>query len=374
MEEDLQNIDLIDKYLNDTLTEKEQAIFEKLARKNPSFRRDLEVYQQMYKGLEATNKNDLKKRLSHYYTSYKEDKKSKERKGKIRRLVLVGASIAATLVLGWFLIYQNSERKNYPLAQPNNYPPDNIENKDSIKNSKLNKTKKTQEQLVEKPLDTISKKLLPDTDDAILAVGGMVPLAKENIKLITYPSKLSYTFNGSQLQIYGDPLIPSLRIKVGRTNDGNYALQIKNSFYLLKNTNTKSVLRTTNQEFSATSIIEDEIEIIIKDIRQEANELSNLKVFIKKEKEPGIFYKFQQQDNKLQLVINGNIDLKSTRIWQLDYQDKTTYYLQLKEKLFKLNHNTAEFQQITPLNLLKSDINKLFGNRAPIKKKLLLWQ
>ena len=377
MEEDLQHIDLIDKYLNDILSDDEQATFDKLMRKSPSFRRDLEVYQQMYMGLEVSgNSDDLKERLPDYYEEFQEDKRKEEKKGKIRQLIIWGTGIAAAIALGWFLIYQSTWEDQYPITQPNNDPPPVLKNKDSLKVEELKKVPKPKEQIVNKKVDTTANKLIPEAEKTVFALGGMVPLEKEKIQLITYPTNLMYTFNGSQLQIFGDPLIPALRIKVGKSNNGNYMVRIKDDFYPIKNSTTPKPLQKTTQQLSQGSLLEEEIEIVFKDIRQQqGKKLSSLQVFVKKENEAGILYKFEKpENNPLRLAINGNVAMENMKVWELNYKGKTNYYLQLGEKLYQLNQETSEFLQITPLNLLESDINKLFRNRSPFKKQLVLWE
>ncbi|WP_340200840.1 hypothetical protein [Ascidiimonas sp. W6] len=373
MEEDLEHIDLIDKYLNDVLSEDEQLTFEKLTKKSPSFRRDLEAYQQIYKGLEATKEDGLKARLPKYYEAFKQDKKQKDRRGKVRQLVLVGISIAAIVVLGWFLIFNQEDQNSFPIVQPDDLPP-KIENKDSIKREELKKIKKNKDPLVEKPKDTITKSTFPKAEETVLSLGGMIPLAKDNVKSVIYPSMLSYIFNGKQLQLYGDPLIPALRIKVGRTTKGAYVLQLKNDYYSIEINEQKTPLRPSNLNFIPGTTPQEEIEIVIKDIREESNRLSNLKVFVKKEKEAGVFYRFEKQEDKTVLAINGDLNMKSTLVWQLDYKGKSTYYLQLEDKLYQLFEDSTEFIPLIPLDLLKSDKTKLFRNRTPIKKQLIIWE
>src|ERR1700744_2309183 len=71
MENDFNDIDLIDKYLSGDLNQQEQGEFDARDRHDPHFRDEVEIYRQIYKGLQQTADDDaLKETLDHYYDKY----------------------------------------------------------------------------------------------------------------------------------------------------------------------------------------------------------------------------------------------------------------------------------------------------------------
>ena len=63
MEEDLEHIDLIDKYLSGTLSAVEKDKVEELLRNDADFAKELQVYKQLYRGIKQNGKTALKQPL-----------------------------------------------------------------------------------------------------------------------------------------------------------------------------------------------------------------------------------------------------------------------------------------------------------------------
>ncbi len=367
MEENLEHINLIDKYLNDELNTEEQIEFERLSRKSPAFRRDLEVYQQIYKGIEAFEDDGLKNRLDKYHEAFKREKR---RKQNVRKLFIAGLSTAATIVLGWFLIFKSADPGKLPIAKPEDETP-KVEKLDSVKRDRLQKPTQTKEVLVEKQTDTATQDDFEIGNEPVLSLGGVIPLSQQNIKSVTYPEELSYTFDGKQLELFGDPLIPALRIQPGKTTSGAYVLRIKDDFYPIEINKKKSPLRSANLNLSVGSSNDEQIEISIRDIRPLATSSDDLKVLVRKKEGIPITYQFEKNEQKIRIFLSGNVDLNDTFVWQLNFKGKLSYYLESGEIIYELSSDATELTPPILLNFLKNDKVRLFRKRESIQKQLV---
>ncbi|MEM0931777.1 MAG: hypothetical protein AAGJ12_04890 [Bacteroidota bacterium] len=142
MEEDLKNIDLIDKYLKENLSASEKYQFEQLVSQNKKFVKELEVYKKIYQGITAKEKADLKLRLNGYYKKYKLDQKnlpSHNSSGKYRKLYLYGGAVAATLLIGGVFFFLNNSDKIRKDSRPSIIDTDatTVKKSDSVVRSDL---------------------------------------------------------------------------------------------------------------------------------------------------------------------------------------------------------------------------------------------
>ncbi|XLS29598.1 hypothetical protein ACJD0Z_01975 [Flavobacteriaceae bacterium M23B6Z8] len=371
MDENLEHIDLIDKYLNDDLNSEEQKAFERLSRKSPAFRRDLEVYQQMYRGMEAFEEDDeLRKRLATYHESFI---KEKHRKRQVRTLLVTGLSMAAAVVFGWFFVFRSADPNTTPLAKPEENIP-KIEKKDSTERQKLHETRTTNEVLVDKQTDTATIKMYDEENTPALALGGFIKLPSKHVKSVSYPTSLLYTFDGRKLHLFGDPLLPALRVQVGKTASGGYILLLKNKFYLLEISKNRVPLQITNRTFSGAGSYDEQIEILVSDIRPLASIANNIEVLINKIEGLPITYRFEKKAEKIRIFLNGNPDLNRISVWRLDFKGKLSYYLEMNGSIYELSSDATEFRSPASLNILKNDSARLFRKRAPVIKQLIIFE
>ncbi|WP_422103820.1 hypothetical protein [Winogradskyella sp.] len=372
MDETSKHIDLIDKYLNQTLSQEELEMFNTQLLSDPDFVKEVELYRIIYAGIKKEGEDALKERLGKYAEEYKNEDQHVPQKGKVIKLIM-RLSVAATIVLGGYFIFNYyNQGPNAVIDGPKVVETDTVQEKkpkDSIFESSKevlveeNDTKK--EIMPQKPKnnDTFFK------DNSQLSIGGVEKLSKERIRKITYPQQLQYTFNGKTLSIFGDPLIAALQLQVLKKPDGAYVLKYKNKYYEIEQKASRSDFIESNKTYSAGIKSDEQINIKIESIVESSIPYSNIEVALKVDNS-NISYAFNKDINELTLT--GNIDQSKATLFLLDKEGSIYYFLMLGNALYELNANQNSPTSIMQSDILKSKNTRLFRERDAFIKDVFL--
>ena len=192
MREELRHIDLIDKHLTGHLNDDEKSEVERLLAEDKEFAKELEVFKQIYTGIESKEDQKLRAKLDLLYAEYRASGEQKP-KGLYRRLIIYSGAVAACIVLGT-LFYVFRSTGNDPIGNdtPNVVDVDSVRTQpvDSLILKKNNTQVTEKEELPEDELDGSPQ------DETQLAFSNGKSLPSESIRLVRQPSSLTYTFNG----------------------------------------------------------------------------------------------------------------------------------------------------------------------------------
>ncbi|GAA3614859.1 hypothetical protein Q4Q39_02430 [Flavivirga amylovorans] len=372
MEEELKNIDLIDKYLNQNLDAEELEFFNTQVLKDPNFIKEVELYRMIYAGIERKGEDSLKERLNTYYEEYKNENLPKTDKGKVIKL-FVKLSIAASVFLGAYILFNNDNQGLDPVKNgPNIVGTDTTgiqKSKDSIikkSNEVLVEENNTEKEIIEKRDQ--GKNLLYE-DNSQLSIGGIQKLNKDKIRRIIYPQQLQYSFDGKTLALFGDPLLPALQLQVLKTSTGTYVLKYKNNYYKINQNNSKNNLVKVSQSYSIKKKIDEQINVNVRSIIETSNPLTNLEVLINDDNSSPN-YKFIKEDSRL--VLSGNLDYSKAYVFSLEQENEITYFLKIENNLYELNSNNQASTQLTKMDILKNNKTRIFRERDSFIKNVYL--
>ncbi|MEO1031029.1 MAG: hypothetical protein AAFX55_06475 [Bacteroidota bacterium] len=375
MDETSKHIDLIDKYLNQTLSPEELEMFNAQLLSDPDFVKEVELYRMIYAGIKKEGEDSLKERLGKYAEEYKnEDHAVPKKKGRVITLMM-RLSVAAAIVLGGYFIFNYyNQGPNLIVDDPKVVDIDTIQEKkpiDSIFESSKevlveeNDTKTKKEIIPQKPEDNDSF----FKDNSQLSIGGVQKLSKERIRKITYPQQLQYTFNGKTLSIFGDPLIAALQLQVLKTPEGSYIVKYKNKYYEIEEKASRSDFIESSKTYSAGTKSDEQVNIKIESIVESSSPYANIEVTLKVDNSD-ISYAFNNDANELTLI--GNIDQSKATLFLLDKGGSIYYFLMLGNALYELNANQNSPTSIIQSNILKSQNTRLFRERDAFVKDIFL--
>lgn len=397
MEEDLRHIDLIDKYLSNALTKSEKEIVEKRIAEDSSFAKELEVYKQIYKGIEQQGDTVLKERLTSYYNSYKEENKSKTNKAYYRRLVVFGSGIAACVLIGLllFFYYQNDgQNPSFKDVNPIIVDIDTVQSnrKDTIENpideerlvqeEKPQQTKTenqvdeelvNQEGLKDKSRDTVQLDNNNINNDTQLALGGFTPLPPESVRTIEYPLPLRYTFDGDKLTLFGDPLLSKLQLELIKNKEEEYVLFYKNKYFSIDKTAGVKPLEELRTDSSfGNSLLKikpklnpskEKLDIVLEDITRFSGKSKNLKVNYDSESSLGTYF-FNETENTLELIINSNLDSEIAKVYEVKEKNRHRYFLVEGTMIYELDVHAKEPKPLEQVEITKNKMARLFMEKA----------
>lgn len=366
MEEDLQHLDLIDKYINNELSESERIEFERLLIEDKKFGEELKFYKALYSGIEEKSKTELKSRLQGYYEEYEEEQQARSGGG-IQRYLAIGLSIAATLIVGFFLIFQ---------------PNVSDDNGNNIGNNTEDTTKTDDPEVPaliqdDKDLVTDSENKKQQNPDAkedrndqvpnqFLSIGGIKQVPASGILSATYPGRLEYSFNGKDLIIYGDPLISMLRLRVLKIEE-SYVLSLNSEFYELPLRQDRTALISTTRTYEANESLDEQVNVKIESIKATAQPYGGLSATISGADVPVTYY-FDDSKDTLAIVFDGNLDPSKVRLYKIEQPETEQYYLIYEDQLFSLNPDNREATPLRTRSILENNNTRLFRERRPVSK------
>ena len=408
MEEDLEHIDLIDKYLSGTLSAVEKDKVEELLRNDADFAKELQVYKQLYRGIKQNGKTALKQRLGNYYKEYQEDQKiaaAQKPKGKYRQLFRYTTAIAACFIIGGaiFLIYKDNQIKIDPNPKIVDIDSTSVKKQDSIIN--LNEEKLAKEEVQKKP--TIEKPIIKETpinegiandekkvktlekdslslpdfniEDTQLGFGGYKTLPATSIRSYRYSKTLSYTFNEDTLKVYGDPLLGVLSLRLIKNKDAGYVVSFENSNYTVETTVQRKRLIEAKEKQKINGLIgvkksykstKEEVNIAIVGVHETSTILSDLAVKFKSNEGIGKTYFFTKNEGQLELIINADLNKENARVYKIQEAGRDHYYLIQNNKRYALDEKATAPRPLVLVDITTNKLARLFREREPIKTKV----
>lgn len=395
MEVDLRHIDLIDKYLSNTLTNSEMEMVEKRIAEDASFAKELEVYKQIYKGIQQQGDTALKERLTSYYNSYKEENESKTSKGRYRKLVVFGSGIAACVLIGLllFFYYRNDgQNPNFKDINPTIVDIDTVQpnSKDTIeslinedrlvqkeKPEQIKKENQVNEELVNQEVQKGTAKdtvLLDNVDnDAQLAFGGFTPLPPESVRTIEYPLPLRYTFDGEKLTLFGDPLLSRLQLELIKNKEKEYVLLYKSKYFSIDKTDDiKRLEELRTDSYFGNSLLKtkpklnpskERLNIVLEDITGFSGKSKNLKVSYDSESSSDTYF-FNETDNTLELIINSNLNPETAKVYEVKEKTRRRYFLVEGTMIYELDVHAKEAKPLKQVEITKNKMARLFMEKA----------
>lgn len=403
MEEDLKNIDLIDKYLKENLSASEKYQFEQLVSQNKKFVKELEVYKKIYQGIAEKEKAELKLRLNGYYKKYKLDQKnlpSHNSSGKYRKLYLYGGAVAATLLIGGVFFFLNNSDKIRTESRPSMVDTDatTVKKSDSVVRSdqdKLTSEKPKSEPAANQRDKSVAKtgqnksnvqndsttRSSVDEDQIQLAFGGYKTLPSASVLDYTYSKALSYTFIDNVITLYGDPLmgrLSLLSLKIIKDQGSNYLMNFKGKYYTVEKTARQKPLMvvgerslntgfaTSLKKLSKLDLTQEKVKIAIGSIYDTSTNLSSLKVRFREDKTIENTYVFKSDGDNLELIINAPIDYEKAKVFRIKEHGTPFYYLVEGDNIFVLKFESQEPKPLIPVDITKNRLARLFKERQSV--------
>lgn len=402
MQEDLKHIELIDKYLNGTLSQSEKNQVEKLLVNDSDFAKEVAVYKKIYEGIAQKEETDLKKRLGSYFEEYEIDQKTvagHRSKGKYRRMFIYGGALAACLVIGGAILFLSKYDGTISNLKPNTVDVDTTTIKKSDSIFHLNEEKLAEEEkqdksridqssddnLVNQEKDSIQ--VPGNIDDERLALGGYKTLPPKAVRRYTYSKSLSYTFQNGVFKLYGDPLVGRLdllSLRILKNRDSDYFLSFKNDYYNIEETQYKKLLLkiedpknnsgfgTLFSNFPKLTPSEEEIKISVASIENTSMVLSKLTVRFKEGAPKDKTYFFNKNEEHLELIINADLNIEKSRVYKIIESGQNYYYLVQENEIYALDEKVKEPTPLTLVEITTNKLARLFIDRESVKTVVYL--
>lgn len=404
MQEDLEHIDLIDKYLSGTLNPAEKEKVETLLLNDSDFAKEVAVYKKIYEGIKQREENNLKKRLGSYFKEFNEDQSiinDQKPKGKYRKLIRYSGAIAACLLIGGALLFFNNYEKTRKNAKPSIVDVDTTAVKKTDSIFDFNKEKLAEEEKQDKPKshkipddnlvnqnnsNKTQKKdsiLLPNNiEDAQLAFGGYKTLPSNAVRSYVYLKFLSYTFDDGILKLYGDPLLGRLdllSLRLIKNKEEDYVFRFKNKYYPIEETLRRKQLleakeETDNNGFSTLfkkipkiNPTQEEVMIEVVGVESTSTNLSNLIVRFKSDEGIDKTYFFNKNEENLELIINANLDQEKAKVYKIAEDSEDYYFLVQGNDIYELDTKAKEPMPLSAVDITTNKLARLFIGRKPIK-------
>jgi len=364
MEEDLKDIDLIDRYLSHELDKQQQQVFKNRYLNDPEFKKEVEAYQKIYEGVEKAGRDSLKQRLEGYYNEYIDEDLSIEEDHKIipiskwRSNLLVISGIAASVLLVAFGIWYYALKEagpNQQIAQA----PNNTKIDSGGKPGKYAGTK-------DHPTTTTIKKnptTLPVSkgDQYGLTDGGKVNTVQVLRAYREIP--MGYTFKDGVLSIYNNPALGMIRLHVFKTGD-QYNLWYDGNVYRLDpSASIKTLVKTGQSEDFGTKTTEV-LKVQVEPLQAAANPSDNLTVRLQKADQAQYF--FRKEKDKQVLELRGNFVPADSKVIEVKTADTRNWYLVYKSAVYELNEKNIDPTNLRELSGLSSEAARLFMKRDPV--------
>jgi len=369
MEEDLKYIDFIDKYLSGSLRGSEAIAFQELLKNDADFKKEVEIYKRIYSKIEASGEANFKKRLDLYYKEYLEEKSTKPR-GIYKKLIII-SSIAAALIFGIFIV-NNNVADQQPIF--NQQDPVIVDSeKDSVEVDKTIEDGyiKQEEVIVQDDNTEGDSTFIPGKTEynTQLSIGGLQKLPAIAIRNVNYPVSLQYTFDGREIILFGNPSISGLQLQILKETSNNYFLMYQASYYAIAKSASKKELKTVSDIETKTTASQEEIIIKLKGIDAVSSVLKNIEVSFTGNKTANPTYIFEKKENRMHLVIDGNLPVAKTNFYKIEQYNESDYFLKIEEKLYQLNLKATEPTPLIEINILTNKLTRLFREDRELSPK-----
>ena len=369
MDEDKDYNDWINMYLFDELTAEERRAFEDLRLRDKAFDKEVKIYEKLYLGIEQHAESQLRKRLDRYHDEYLQENKKKP--GGIQRTMIFISSIAAALIIGFFLfivipyepVIELGEKFESEKPAPRDSVPESrepVEDKGGLADDKLPEDDRN-----EPDVERERPGRLPDHIPN-LALGGMSTLPASNLAYIRYPAERHYTFDGDTLTLFGDPLIPALQLRVLQTDAGQFVLRIADRYFPLGANGIRSTLTASPEPYGEGDATGSDVVIRFAEIGQSAVPYGGLEVGLAKDNSPTPSYFFEAD----KLILLTNWDLDGIKVYKVDFEGEEHYILVYRDGLFELDRDQAERTVLQPVSPLQNRLTRLFHKRDPLSSEV----
>jgi hypothetical protein len=359
MREDLRHIDLIDKHLTGRLNDDEKKEVERLLVEDEEFAKELEVFKQIYKGIDAKEDLKLRTKLDLLYSEYKDSEEQKP-KGLYRRLIIYSGAAAACIVLGT-LFYVFRSTGNDPIGNdiPIVVDVDSVQTQpaDSLVLKKNNTQVTEKEELPEDKLDGIPQ------DETQFAFSNGKSLPAESIRLVRQPSSLTYTFNGQELVLYGDSGISGLQVQMGKDQKGNYYLKYGDKLFNLAISSTINPLEEVQTSYTFGGIQDESVQVKVMPLIANSQPYSGFTVSVSENASMDKNYFFLVQDGQKRLVIDANMDIDSVTVIVVSKSEGNSHYLIYKNELYPLDINATDATSLEQIDFVKNNETRMFMDR-----------
>ncbi|HTD40111.1 MAG TPA: hypothetical protein VK671_05785 [Mucilaginibacter sp.] len=368
MEEDLKDIDLIDRYLNNELDEQQQRVFKDRYLNDPEFKKEVEVYQKIYEGVEKATRDSLKQRLEGYYNEYVDEDLSIEEDTKVvsinkwRRTTWVITGIAASLLLVaagvWYYTLKNAGT-NQQIASTR---PANKIDSPNVKHDQYAGTKGNPSK--DHTTKTGENKLpLPTGKGDQYGLEGGQKVSIIQVLQANYPQPLFYTFKDSLLSVYGDPQLGLIRLHIFKTGN-QYYLWYDGDVYKLDPANSRTTLKKTGNSEDFGTKSPERIKVQVEPLQESATASAKFSVRAIQVNDNSYF--FMKEKGKQVLELRGNFMPKKCFVIRLKKDNKQDLYLVNKSSVYLLDEKNTNPARLKELSGLISQEARLFIKRDAV--------
>lgn len=385
MEKDLNDIDLIDKYLSGNLNEVEQREFKERFLTDEEFKKEVEVYQKIYEGIEQAGRENLKKQLNFYYDEYAAEDEESDNVRSInwRRNIYVISAIAAASA-AFFVVFKltspvtnngTTGTGSSPVAvRPVKPTPPKVGPQDTD-------VKVPQPQVAQHPKPHPSRPLPKDTSGRQMlpnitppgggyALNDQTRLPATAIRRAGYPQALSYTFSQGQLTVFGNPLLRMLDISVYKKG-GHYYLDCDDSVYEIVNTATEKPLVKLDKQITGDGIKSAEkIKVVLAPLKAAVYANAPFAVVVEKAAGAPRYY-FTKSAGVNTLVLLGNFVPGNTTVVSLKNDSGTNWYVRSGTHIYSVDGQPASPLAFKELQTLTNDNARMLIGREGIERTVL---
>lgn len=377
MEEDLKHIDLIDKYLSGNLKGSEAIAFQNLLKTDSDFKKEVEIYERIYKKIEARGEVNFKKRLGVYYKEYLQEK-SRKPKGIYRKLIII-SSIAATIIFGVVLFNNNNNLDSKePIFNQQGPIVVDIEIKDSLTIEKtIDGDLREQKEVIVQGDNVINDSIIVPGRveyNTQLSIGGLQKLPAANVRAINFPIAHQYTFDGNEIVLFGNSSISGLQLQILKDASNNYFLKYIDQYYSISKSNSKKILKVSSNKIGDAMPTEEQVHIKLMGIDQISITSKNIEVSFIGNKVANPTYFFQEKASGIHIVIDGDLNINHTKVYKVREEKESSYFLKVDKKLYQLNSKVKERTPLKETYILTNKLTQLFreDRKLPAKTVYLI--
>ena len=381
--------DNIDRYLSGEMNPDERREFELEVSQTPEIQRLLDFNRKLYKEIEVWGKQKLRKRLDDYYSAYLEESdldhdqaaqthiadpipavlnKTPRILGARWWRMGIAAGITGLLVISMIFFIRQQPKVELTEEAPAETPVDSLEEiapPDSLQGRSKSKPGKEGEQ--PKPQQSVpgaSKEKMLKSQPAY-ALSNIKRLPKSFVRAADYPQQLQYTFKNGMLTLYGDPLIPPLRLKLFRQK-GRLLLQFADDFFFIDPTETaRPLIQVGRLSVSDPQPLDESIRIRLANLRESKFTQSDLEVWTGTS--PQQVYSFEEKNGKRALILGGLPEDVNPLVYVVNGQ---TCFLVLGSSVFELDNAVNQPVVLHRINGASSANARLFEGSKEFERKV----
>ncbi len=350
--------ELIDKFFANELEGQELRDFEKRLAEDEELQKEVFILKKLREGIEQIEDANLRERIVQYEEKYDSTPTTFLRPTQIGWVSGIAASI---LIVG--VIYVNF-KPDAPIELSGN---------EQIEDPEV-----PQDTIRVQPHPIEDRRLADRDSSAIksannvlkkhsLAMGGQTVIPAQQVMILNYPQSLKYAFDGKNIALYGDPLIPALQMDVFKNKD-NYYLSIKGNLYEIGPEKRLSQLEPFSGSLNLDSYqtTEDELTLKFADIISPADQDTNLEVKLVKTMTTPTYY-FENNQGNESLVIIGNFDPEGVKVYTVNHVGGRYCFALINGDLYRIPDRSQTKQPMERVNFSRNDLSRIFQPRQEIK-------